>query len=158
MFTAAVLLRLYWMFAGNAYARWSEFIPVSRRRFRSLWNSLLFYSFLRREPEHYPRHNALAAGSYAMIFGVFLLIVTGLVLYASDAPIRLALAVVHRPGAVVWRAADGAADPSRGYVDRPDIRHRSPLLRDARLDHRTRRNIRFDVFRYKFASRKKEPA
>jgi Ni/Fe-hydrogenase 1 B-type cytochrome subunit len=88
VFTAAVLLRLYWMFAGNAYARWSEFIPVSRRRFRSLWNSFLFYSFLRREPEDYPGHNALAAGSYAMIFGVYvLLIVTGLVLYASDAPV-----------------------------------------------------------------------
>jgi Ni,Fe-hydrogenase I cytochrome b subunit len=147
VFTAAVLLRLYWMFAGNAYARWSEFIPVSRRRFRSLWNSLLFYSFLRREPEHYPRHNALAAGSYAMIFGVFLLIVTGLVLYASDAPIGSPLRWFAALAPWFWRAADGAADPSRGYVDRPDIRHRSPLLRDARLDHRTRRNIRFDLFR-----------
>jgi hypothetical protein len=81
-----------------------------------------------------------------MIFGVFLLIVTGLVLYASDAPIGSPLR---------WFAALApwfgglpmAADPSRGYVDSPDIRHRSPLLRDARLDHRTRRNIRFDPFR-----------
>jgi Ni/Fe-hydrogenase 1 B-type cytochrome subunit len=86
VFTAAVIVRIYWWFAGNSYARWSDFIPVSRRRFRSLWHAMLFYSFIRREPEEYPGHNALAAGSYAMIFVVYaLLIVTGLVLHAAEA-------------------------------------------------------------------------
>ena len=53
-----------------------------------------FYSFISREPEEYPGHNALAAGSYAMIFAVYALsIVTGLILHASEAsagsPFRL---------------------------------------------------------------------
>ena len=93
-FTVAVVARLYWFFAGNRYARLSEFIPVSRRRLRSLWKTFLYYSFIRNEPMHYPGHNALAAGSYAMIFAVYLvMIVTGLVLYAVNttigAPIRI---------------------------------------------------------------------
>jgi len=94
VFIAAVIVRAYWWFAGNSYARWSDFIPVSRRRFQSLWQAMKFYSFISREPEEYPGHNALAAGSYAMIFAVYvLLIVTGLVLHASEAsagsPFRL---------------------------------------------------------------------
>ena len=94
VFTAAVLVRVYWFFAGNVYARWSEFIPVSRRRLRSLWNAIAFYSFLHREPEEYPGHNAAAAGSYAMIFGVYaLLIVTGLVLHAPDTSVGSPLRV-----------------------------------------------------------------
>ncbi len=96
VFVAAVLVRVYWFFAGNRYARWSEFIPVSRRRLRSLWNAVAFYSFLHREPEEYPGHNAAAAGSYAMIFAVYaLLIVTGLVLYAPNAAVGSPLRVFY---------------------------------------------------------------
>ena len=87
VFVAAIIVRAYWWFAGNSYSRWSDFIPVSRRRFRSLWQSFKFYSFISREPDDYPGHNALAAGSYAMIFAVYaLLIVTGLVLHAYEVP------------------------------------------------------------------------
>jgi Ni/Fe-hydrogenase 1 B-type cytochrome subunit len=93
-FTAAVLWRLYWLFAGNIYARWSDFIPLSRRRIRSLWNAIAFYSFLRREPEEYPGHNAAAAASYAMIFAVYLLLIaTGLALHAPNAPVGSPLRV-----------------------------------------------------------------
>lgn len=93
-FTLAVLARLYWLFVGNRYARLSEFIPISKRRWLSLWRTFLYYSFMRREPDDYPGHNALAAVTYAGIFLVYLLmIVTGLVLYAVNtsigAPIRL---------------------------------------------------------------------
>ncbi len=101
VFTAAVLLRVYWFFAGNMYARWSDFIPVSRRRLRSLWSAIAFYSFLHREPEEYPGHNAAAAGSYAMIFAVYaLLIVTGLVMHAPDASVGSPLRVFY--GLAPW--------------------------------------------------------
>jgi Ni/Fe-hydrogenase 1 B-type cytochrome subunit len=87
-FTAAVLWRLYWLFAGNAYANWRDFIPLSRRRLRSLWNAFAFYTFLHREPEEYPGHNALAAGSYLAMFGVYLLLIaTGLALHAPYASV-----------------------------------------------------------------------
>jgi len=83
VFTASLLVRFYWWFVGNSYARFTEFIPLSARRFKSLWHEMMFYSFLRRDPEEYPGHNALAAASYAMIYAVYvLLIVTGLALYS----------------------------------------------------------------------------
>jgi Ni/Fe-hydrogenase 1 B-type cytochrome subunit len=93
-FIAAFVLRIYWFFVGNRYVRLGEYIPLSARRFHSLWNALLYYAFLRREPDYYAGHNALAAGSYAMIYVVYLLMIaTGLVLYAVNtslgAPIRV---------------------------------------------------------------------
>jgi Ni/Fe-hydrogenase 1 B-type cytochrome subunit len=87
-FTLAVVVRLYWLFAGNRFARLSEFVPVSKQRLLSLWHTFLYYSFIRREPDHYAGHNALAASSYLMIFAVYLLMIaTGFVLYAANASI-----------------------------------------------------------------------
>ena len=88
VFTLAVLVRIYWMFAGNGYARLTQFIPLSLRRLRSLWKTFLYYSFIRREPDDYPGHNALAGASYAMIFVVYLvMIATGLALYSVVASV-----------------------------------------------------------------------
>ncbi len=94
VFTLCVFVRGYWAFAGNRYARWSELIPVSARRLRSLWKSALFYTFLRREPVDYPGHNGLAGLTYAMIFAVyFVMIATGLALYQVYAPVGSPLRV-----------------------------------------------------------------
>ena len=88
VFTLAVFVRVYWAFAGNRYARWSEFIPVSRERLRSLWKATRFYTFLSGEPVEYAGHNGLAGLTYAGIFGVyFVMIATGLALYQVYAPV-----------------------------------------------------------------------
>jgi Ni/Fe-hydrogenase 1 B-type cytochrome subunit len=88
VFTLSALVRVYWAFAGNRYARWSELIPVSRQRWRSFKQSALFYAFLSREPVHYLGHNGLAGLSYAAIFGVyFVMIATGFALYTVYAPL-----------------------------------------------------------------------
>jgi Ni/Fe-hydrogenase 1 B-type cytochrome subunit len=82
VFTLSALVRVYWAFAGNAYARWSELIPVSRQRWRSFKQALLFYTFLSRESVDYLGHNALAGLTYAAIFGVyFVMMATGFALY-----------------------------------------------------------------------------
>jgi len=82
VFTLAALVRVYWAFAGNAYARWSELIPVSRRRWRSFKQALLFYTFLSDESVDYLGHNALAGLTYAGIFAVyFVMMATGFALY-----------------------------------------------------------------------------
>ncbi|HXY95922.1 MAG TPA: Ni/Fe-hydrogenase, b-type cytochrome subunit [Steroidobacteraceae bacterium] len=82
VFTLSALVRVYWAFAGNAYARWSELIPVSRQRWRSFRQALLFYTFLSRESVDYLGHNALAGLTYAGIFAVyFVMIATGFALY-----------------------------------------------------------------------------
>ncbi|HTW35742.1 MAG TPA: Ni/Fe-hydrogenase, b-type cytochrome subunit [Rhizomicrobium sp.] len=85
VFTLAVLVRIYWFFVGNRYARWTEFIPTTHARLRSFWRTFLYYSFIRREPDGYAGHNALAGASYAFIFAVYLvMIATGLALYTVD--------------------------------------------------------------------------
>ncbi|HUN27304.1 MAG TPA: Ni/Fe-hydrogenase, b-type cytochrome subunit [Steroidobacteraceae bacterium] len=94
VFTLSVLVRVYWAFAGNGYARWSDLIPVSAKRWRSFWKSVRFYTFLGREPEDYAGHNGLAGLTYAAIFAVyFVMIATGLALYTVYAsvgsPLRL---------------------------------------------------------------------
>ncbi len=82
VFTLSALVRVYWAFAGNRYARWSDLIPVSRQRWRSFRQAALFYSFLSREPVRYLGHNALAGLTYAGIFGVyFVMMATGFALY-----------------------------------------------------------------------------
>ena len=62
VFALAVLVRIYWLFAGNDYARLTEFIPLSLRRLRSLWKTFLYYSFIRHDPDDYAGHNGLAGG------------------------------------------------------------------------------------------------
>jgi len=86
IFTLALLVRVYWAFAGNRYAKWSELIPLSGRRLKSLWKSTAFYTFLSREPVEYLGHNGLAGLTYAVIYFVgFVMVATGLALYTVDA-------------------------------------------------------------------------
>lgn len=87
-FTLSALVRVYWAFAGNAYARWSQLVPVSRQRWQSFKHALLFYTFLTREPIEYLGHNALAGLTYAGIFVVyFVMMATGFALYTVYAPL-----------------------------------------------------------------------
>jgi len=82
VFSLAVLVRIYWFFAGNQYARLSEFIPFSRRRLRGIRETFLYFCFLGREPYIYPGHDALGGVSYLIIFMIYLVkIATGLALY-----------------------------------------------------------------------------
>ncbi len=90
VFTLAVLVRIYWMFAGNKYARLSELIPFSRQRWSNLWDSFLFFCFVRRGPAPYTGHDALAGATYGVLFAIYLvLIATGLALYTVYAPVDL---------------------------------------------------------------------
>jgi len=89
VFTLSALVRVYWAFAGNSYARWPDFVPVSMRRLQNFKKSLLFYTFLSREPDEYLGHNAVAALTYLLIFVVyFIMIATGLALYIVYAPLN----------------------------------------------------------------------
>ncbi|HEY7094928.1 MAG TPA: Ni/Fe-hydrogenase, b-type cytochrome subunit [Ktedonobacterales bacterium] len=86
VFTVSVLFRLYWAFAGNRYARWTQFAPVGRGRRRALGRMLGYYTFLRREPPAEIGHNPLAGLTYVGIYVLFVLqIVTGFALYSLPA-------------------------------------------------------------------------
>jgi Ni/Fe-hydrogenase 1 B-type cytochrome subunit len=80
---AVLILRFYWFFAGNRWAYWRAWVPLSREQWRSMYSMLLYYTYRRREPFPEVGHNSLAAATYMVV--MFLLAVeciTGLVLYS----------------------------------------------------------------------------
>jgi len=92
-FTIAVLSRIWWAFAGNRWASWRQFVPLSRARRRRLLRTLAFYLFLRVDPDPEVGHNPAAGFAYFAVYGLCLVeILTGLALYGSsaawDSPLR----------------------------------------------------------------------
>ena len=87
-FALAVVARVVWMFMGNRYARWSQFIPVEKGRRKGIWETLQFYLFLRRNPPAVAGHNPLAGAAYVAVFGLYFIeILTGLTMYSASAPV-----------------------------------------------------------------------
>jgi Ni/Fe-hydrogenase 1 B-type cytochrome subunit len=69
------MVRVVYLIAGNRFARWSAFIPTSRRQATELFRQGAFYGFL---TSHHPKvlgHNQLAAAAYLMLWA-FLLVET----------------------------------------------------------------------------------
>ncbi|MDY7091656.1 MAG: Ni/Fe-hydrogenase, b-type cytochrome subunit [Acidobacteriota bacterium] len=86
VFTLSVLSRILWMFLGNRYSRWDQFIPVSRERRKKLVETFTFYIFLHTKPPDTRGHNPLAGLAYSLVFVLYLTaIVTGLALYGMSA-------------------------------------------------------------------------
>ena len=85
-FTLALVSRLAWMFAGNAYARWDQFIPWSRERREGVLKMTLYYFFLTRRATREAGHNALAGLTYTFVYVLLALqALTGLGLYGKAA-------------------------------------------------------------------------
>lgn len=93
VFCCSVLARLIWMFTGNYFAKWHQFIPATRERRRELYHVLRFYLFLDRQIPACGGHNALAGLAYTAVYFLYMVeIVTGLALYSVsahvDSPLR----------------------------------------------------------------------
>ena len=83
IFTAAVLVRVYWAFAGNRFARWRGLLPITREQRRDMVAMMNFYALRRRHPPPANGHNPLAALAYMGVYGLFALsILSGLGLFA----------------------------------------------------------------------------
>ncbi|MCL2781302.1 MAG: Ni/Fe-hydrogenase, b-type cytochrome subunit [Actinomycetia bacterium] len=67
-----VVCRIIWMFTGTRYARWSEFVPVTRERWRSLIETIRYYAYLKDHPPAVVGHNPMAALSYLGVYALFL--------------------------------------------------------------------------------------
>jgi Ni/Fe-hydrogenase 1 B-type cytochrome subunit len=88
VFTTALLMRLIWWFSGNMWAQWHQFFPVDRSRRRSFWGTLKFYTFFAKKPPAAIGHNPIAGVTYLAVFGLYFLVIgTGLALYATMAPV-----------------------------------------------------------------------
>lgn len=82
LFLALFLLRVYLFFAGNKWARWRQFIPLSKDRFGEMWEVTKFYAFIRPTAVSKIGHNQMAAFSYVGLYSLILVeILTGLVMY-----------------------------------------------------------------------------
>ena len=87
VFMAALLVRMYWFFAGNKWARWPQFFPLGRRRWEDFKAQLAYYMFIRREPPFSVGHNPLAGLSYMVVFSLMIVeVLTGLALFQRIHP------------------------------------------------------------------------
>jgi Ni/Fe-hydrogenase 1 B-type cytochrome subunit len=79
------LVRIYWGFVGNRYARWNNFVPHDRKQFEEIRETLRVDILQQGEGEKISiGHNALAGFTYFLSFIVFLFqAATGFALYAS---------------------------------------------------------------------------
>ncbi len=79
------LVRLYWGFVGNAYARWRNFIPSQPGQWREMVEIVKVDILQTRVPRYITvGHNALAGVIYFLSFLAFLFqSVTGFALYSS---------------------------------------------------------------------------
>ena len=79
------VFRIYWGFVGNRYARWDNFIPSRKRKFREI-GEVLKVDILQTEVQPFESlgHNALAGLTYFGLFLAFLFqSVTGFGMYAA---------------------------------------------------------------------------
>ena len=79
------LVRIYWGFVGNRYARWRNFIPLTRQQWREMLD-VLKVDILQTDIKERISigHNALAGLIYFLSFLVFLFqALTGFALYSS---------------------------------------------------------------------------
>ncbi len=81
--------RIYWGFAGNRYAHWDQFLPLTPRLLRKQWREaveVMKVDILQAkvEPMESVGHNALAGWTYFLSFLAFLFqSVTGFGMYAA---------------------------------------------------------------------------
>lgn len=75
---AVAIIRLYWAFAGNKFAHWTNFIPYSKKGWKNIWYVLKVDLLLMKDKEHKLSnisigHNHLAATSYLLMGVLFIL-------------------------------------------------------------------------------------
>lgn len=71
IFVVNILMRLYWAFVGNTFAKWYNFVPLTRHQWQSIFETLkVDILLLTKNPVYDIGHNSLAATTY---LGLFLL-------------------------------------------------------------------------------------
>lgn len=85
VFMVSFLIRIYWAFVGNQYARWGEFVPLTKHAWKAIFDDIRFYLFLKKDHPHRTGHHALAAFTYLGLFFFFHFeIVTGFAIYSES--------------------------------------------------------------------------
>lgn len=105
VFIAALIVRLYWFFAGNDWARWPQFLPLGRRRLHDFVAQVAYYTFLRKDPPFSVGHNPLAGATYIAIYSLMIIeVLTGLALVQHINPNKtLGYFIAWLPHLIAWR-------------------------------------------------------
>ncbi len=88
LIVAAAILRIYWLFVGNKWARWNALLPVRKKNWKNMWKMLKYYFLVRQESmPHYLGHHPLQQLSYTAIYLVVIVqVVTGFAMYGLSNP------------------------------------------------------------------------
>ncbi|MEE8573127.1 MAG: Ni/Fe-hydrogenase, b-type cytochrome subunit, partial [Gemmatimonadota bacterium] len=88
LIVAAAILRVYWLFVGNKWARWNALLPVRKKNWKNMWKMLKYYFLVRQESmPHYLGHHPLQQLSYTAIYLVVIVqVVTGFAMYGLSNP------------------------------------------------------------------------
>lgn len=82
------IVRVYWLFMGNRFERWSALFPVRRRDRKNFVQMVKFYLFI--HPERAPKylgHHPLQQLSYTGVYAItFLMVLTGFAMYGQSDP------------------------------------------------------------------------
>lgn len=90
VFAIFLLVRIYWVFVGNKFAREIFVVPFAMLK-PSWWSGLIdqgfYYAFLKKETRRYQGHNPLAQAAmfFMYLLGSLFMVVTGFALYGEGA-------------------------------------------------------------------------
>jgi Ni/Fe-hydrogenase 1 B-type cytochrome subunit len=89
LFLLVMIMRLYWAFAGNRFARWTAFMPFNKKVWENIKHVLKIDVLLMNEKVHDPKqvsigHNSVATISYIVMFILALVMIfTGFGMYSA---------------------------------------------------------------------------
>jgi len=88
LLATTMLVRIYWLFAGNRFEKWDALFPVRPRDLKNLIQMVRYYLLIKPEKgPHYLGHNPLQQMSYTFTYVVaFALVITGFVLFGQANP------------------------------------------------------------------------
>ena len=84
IFLLGMLVRLVWFFLGNRYARLSEYIPTTCKRWKELISVGKYYGFMAWSPIAFIGHNPMAGAAYIAVYAMVIIeILTGFALFSK---------------------------------------------------------------------------
>lgn len=86
IFVINLAVRIYWAFAGNTFARWNNFVPITRKQIDGIFETIkVDVLLLTPKPVYDIGHNALAAFTYFGLLVVSIVqIVTGFSMFSAS--------------------------------------------------------------------------